>query len=88
MKTEQYLKELNEINTEINPNNKEIEWPINISNTIETVRVNIPNKSKEKWIIYEALIEKTLWKLRNDKITDKIKNKPGRPKKITSIRKK
>ena len=79
IKADNYIDNILEINKN-KKENEEIKWPEGIKKTIKYVKDNIGNKSKEKWEILEASIEKAINLLKRNIIADKNKKKVGRPK--------
>ena len=79
IKADNYIDNILEINKN-KKENEEIKWPEGIKKTIKYVKDNIGNKSKEKWEILEASIEKAINLLKRNIIADKNKKKVGRLK--------
>ena len=77
-KTEETIRQLLDLNIY---NNKKIIYNKEFEDIIKNIKQNIGNKSKEQWLIFEAVMEKLIKIMKEENFKQKIKNKVGRPKK-------
>lgn len=75
-----FINEILELNTHLGEN-EDIVWPKPLCNTIQNVRRQLGDKSKDQLVLLEDAIEKTLSLTAKQSLTLKLQAKPDRPRK-------